>query len=130
MRRLLTMVLVASITLFGCRGGSEDPPAGSSEQTGASIALGSSAGAGCVEPYPPATLVTRAFAFDGTVTHISIPDQRSSGDEIFYAAVTFEVQEWFRAGAPDRVEIQMDSLLRNSLTGAVDYHTGSRLLIT
>lgn len=102
----------------------------------------------CVEEYTPQAVAHRAFAFDGTVTHIGPgttdrPDNgRLNGPGAGHpglVAVTFTVSHWFHGGTSATVTADMASPVtqgeQSPATKAGDragksYGIGSRLLVS
>lgn len=133
MKLLLAPVVGVALFWVACSPATDnqpvDPTSVGRQGTADSIALGSNAGASCVEVYSLITLANRAFAFDGTVTEIEPAEDESPGS-LSYAHVTFEVHEWFRPSGPDRVTVEMSPPGYHSTLKEADYAIGSRLLLS
>ncbi len=88
----------------------------------------------CVERYSAATLVHRAFAFDGVVTDIgSAGSNRPDRGQLELVGVTFAVSEWFSDGSASTVTVDMQSPVRGAPgvpEGIPSYAVGSRLLVS
>lgn len=99
-RRSAPVLLVAACALLaaGCGGAEGDGATANSE-----VAAGS-----CVETMTQQTLAHRAFAFDGTVQEVSVPEAAQADDDVpRYLAARFQVHEWFVGGSDDTVSIKM-----------------------
>ncbi len=124
MKTLISLLVTAAVAA-AC---TEDGPAVPSTALGIE-----NVAASCVEGYDLESLVHRAFAFDGTVAHISdgSADPRSFG----YVDVTFDVHEWFRGGAAEKTIVEMSPPRAEGSAISADYQVtsyevGSRLLVT
>ena len=88
----------------------------------------------CVEQYSPATVVNRAFAFDGVVTDIgSGESNRPDRGHLELVGVTFAVREWFSGGSGSTVTIDMESPVQEAPRlpeGVPSYAVASRLLVS
>ena len=88
----------------------------------------------CVERYSPATVVNRAFAFDGVVTEIdSAESNRPDRGHLELVGVTFAVSEWFSGGNASTVNVDMDPPVSGAPRlpdGVPSYAVGSRLLVS
>lgn len=89
----------------------------------------------CVQQYDLTTLRQVAFAFDGTVSRISAtrpPLDRSDALDGYYS-VTFIVHEWFLAGDPTTVTLDMMSTPSAGRVGSAmgtNFGLGTRLLVS
>jgi hypothetical protein len=103
-------------------------------------ALPDNGASSCVEAYSPQTVARRAFAFDGTVTHLGpgTTDRPGFGKldsdgagQPGYVAVTFTVNAWFHGGTSAKVTADMTSPATGG-GGEVGptYRIGSRLLVS
>jgi hypothetical protein len=88
----------------------------------------------CVEPYSPATVVNRAFAFDGVVTDIGMAESNwPDRGHLELVGVTFAVNEWFSGGSTSTVTVDMESPALGAPRlpeGVPSYAVGSRLLVS
>ena len=86
----------------------------------------------CVESYSAQTIGNRSFAFDGTIVDIDAggtnkPDMGS----LDTAAVTFDVNEWFKGGPGERVTVDVVSPTSSASTSEPPvYDVGTRLLVS
>lgn len=96
----LAGLAVASVALIALVGGRALTPV---TAPGSSSSVGS---ASCVEPYSPATLSRRTFAFDGTLTAVA-------GD-----SVTFKVTQRFRGTPADEVTLTAMGMTGTTITSA------------
>jgi hypothetical protein len=91
-------------------------------------------GAGsCVEPYSPAAVGDRAFAFDGTVTAIGPGNTDRPGKGALHdAAVSFSVNEWFDGGRAPNVTVDLPPpiVFSHSEAPGWSYEVGARLLVS
>jgi hypothetical protein len=55
----------------------------------------------CVEPFSVENLARRAFAFDGTITDITVP-----GDSELPTEVTFAVDRWYKGGEGSAITVK------------------------
>jgi len=103
------IAVIALVTLLGGRDTAPGVVPGGSSDGGV---------AQCVEQYSPATLATRGWALDGTVTAIS-------GDE-----VTFAVNRWFKGPGSDTVTMTAMGMTGSAITsaGGPSLHVGERYL--
>lgn len=66
------------------------------------------AGGSCVGTMTEQTLANRAFAFDGTVQHVSVPGTAAADDDVpDYPVAQFQVHEWFVGGSEGTVSVKM-----------------------
>jgi len=89
----------------------------------------------CAEVYDLTTLKRRAFAFDGTVTHIAamLPPADGSGALAGYVTVTLTVHEWFRGDDQATVAVGMLSVPAPGRMGSPEgtsFDVGTRLLVS
>lgn len=111
----------------------EEPPV--EEPVGHSGPLPEDGQASCALEPTGENLAQRAFAFDGTVTAI---DESTAviddGDDLGYAQVTFDVNEWYTGGEDPHVVIQMTPPveLTTDVTAEAgpSYEAGTRLLVS
>lgn len=142
-KRLAVLVLMAS-TLPGCGGGTGGPELGAAGSPAPAFTPWQetpsrtgpledpSAHASCVESYNSTTIGNRAFAFDGTVVAIR-PGTTNKADKgvLDTAAVTFTVNEWFKGGSDDTVNVDLMSPTSNSAGDDTPlYEEGTRLLVS
>lgn len=88
--------------------------------------------ASCAEGYNAKTIDNRAFAFDGTIVEIG-PGRTNKADkgQLDTSAVTFQVNEWFKAGTTETVTVDLMSAT-SSIAGddTPAYEVGTRLLVS
>ena len=90
------------------------------------------ADASCVEGYNANTIGNRAFAFDGTIITIG-PGGTNKADKgtLDTAAVTFQVNEWFKGGKGTTVTVDFESSTNNAAGNDTPaYEHGTRLLVS
>jgi len=103
------LATLALVLILGGPGGAPGVVPGDSGGTGGTGGPGGTAGTGlasCVEPYTPAALLNRSFAFDGTVTAID-------GER-----VTFAVNAGFRGVGGGTVTLDAPGMTGTSITSA------------
>ncbi|MEX2459347.1 MAG: hypothetical protein WD770_10230, partial [Actinomycetota bacterium] len=95
---VVVVVAVASVALTG----DEPAPKADPRALGAPESpIGGGVGS-CVEPFSVENLRGRAFAFDGVIRSIAVPEGESDQPTV----VTFEVSRWYTGGSGDSVELK------------------------
>lgn len=88
--------------------------------------------ASCSEGYNVKTIDSRDFAFDGTITNIG-PGGTNKPDKgtLATAAVTFQVNEWFKGGTSTSLTVDLMSPTNNIVEDETPaYEQGTRLLVS
>jgi hypothetical protein len=133
MRKTLAVPALLSALVLGAACGRDPEPRPQGEPPqGVETSSGSTdIAASCAEVYSPEALVTRSFAFDGTVTSIeprSDPKLPTGQQESSW--VTFDVNDWFLGGSGATVGIWMDQLNVETSAGTISAELGTRLLVS
>ena len=88
--------------------------------------------ASCAESYSIKSIGNRAFAFDGTIVSIGEgATNKADKGQLDTAAVTFQVNEWFKGGAGETVTVDLMAPTSNIAGNDVPaYEKGTRLLVS
>jgi hypothetical protein len=141
----MAALLVLPVLLVGCADSGRvqnlaeaEPTATSSSTTTLAVPtrtgpLGDNgAAASCVEGYNIKTIGNRAFAFDGTIVSIGEgATNKADKGQLDTAAVTFQVNEWFKGGARETVTVDLMAPASNIAGDETPaYEEGTRLLVS
>lgn len=139
----LAALLVLPALLVGCAASGpvqvaadEAPTATSSSTTPMPTRTGplgdNGSTASCAESYNIKSIGNRAFAFDGTIVSIGEgATNKADKGQLDTAAVTFQVNEWFKGGARETVTVDLMAPTSNIAGDDTPaYDEGTRLLVS